>query len=270
MRKPEPDAWTLDGFRAEHACPSSTFSFEARANAYRYIDKLARLLRVEVLGLENLPAGRAILVANHTFGWDAVFVMSAVWHARQRTLWTLGEHAWWRFPFLRRLAATLGTVDGTPAHAQQLLEREELLLVLPGGLRESVKPRELRYRLLWGNRYGFVRAAIAHRAPIVPVACIGADDLFDFAGNAFRRGERLLRRPGIPIPLPTRILPIPHLVRLRFVIGEPIAPAHEPEQADDPAVLRRFRHEVEGALSELIEIELARRVGIELSTTPRR
>lgn len=270
MSQLPPDEWTLDGFRAEHACPSEPFDAAARARAYRYIERLARLLRVEVHGLDNLPAGRAVLVANHTFGWDAVFVMSAVWHAKHRTLWTLGEHAWWRFPFLRRVAAALGTVDGTPDHARQLLEREELLLVLPGGLRESVKPRELRYRLMWGNRYGFVRTAIAHEAPIVPVACIGADDLFDFVGNAFRRGERLLRRPGIPIPLPTRILPIPHLVRLRFVIGEPIAPRYRPDEADDPAVLRRQRHEVEGALSELIEIELARRVGIELSTAPRR
>lgn len=261
---------TVDGFQNEHASPSAAFDPEARATAFGYIDKLARLLRVEVLGLEHVPPGRAILVANHTFGWDAVFVMAAVWHAQHRTLWTLGEHAWWRFPFLRRIATALGTVDGTPAHAQQLLERDELLLVLPGGLRESVKPRQLRYRLMWGNRYGFVRAAIRHRAPLLPVACIGADDLFDFVGNAFRRGERLLRRPGIPIPFPTRILPIPHRVTLRFIIGEPIATRHEPDEADDPAALRRIRHEVEGALSELIDIELARRAGIDLSANPRR
>ena len=92
---------------------------------------------------------------------------------------------------------------------------------------------------------------------------IGADDLFDFVGNAYRRGERLLRRTGIPIPLPSRILPIPHLVPLRFVFGEPIAPP-APEAANDEDVVRRFRREVEGALHELIETELARRVGIEL------
>lgn len=256
---------TLDGFCSEHACPTGLFDPEARARAYAYVNKLARLLRVEVTGLDNVPSGGGLFVANHTFGWDVVFVMSAVWHARHRTLWALGEHVWWQFPFIRRIATTLGTVDGTPENADELLKRDELVLVLPGGLREAVKPRELRYRLLWGNRYGFIRAAIRHHAPIVPVACIGADDLFDFVGNAYRRGERLLRRPGIPIPLPTRILPIPHLVRLRFVIGEPMLPGYEPREADDQAVLRRFRHEVEGALAEIIEIELARRVGIELS-----
>ncbi|HVH45868.1 MAG TPA: hypothetical protein VM925_26120, partial [Labilithrix sp.] len=88
--------------------------------------------------------------------------------------------------------------------------------------------------------------------------------LFDLVGNAYRRGERLLRRTGIPVPLPSRLLPIPHFVRLRFVFGEPIVPPAEPELASDPAAVRRLRREVEGALHETIELELARRVGIAL------
>ncbi len=130
--------------------------------------------------------------------------------------------------------------------------------------RARVKPRELRYHLLWGHRYGFIQAAIRNQAPIIPLASIGADDLFDFVGNAYRRGERLLRRPGIPIPLPARILPIPHLVRLRYIFGDPIVPPIGPELANDMDVVRRLRHEVEGALHELIETELARRAGIDL------
>jgi 1-acyl-sn-glycerol-3-phosphate acyltransferase len=223
-----------------------------------------QLAKVEVTGLDHLPRGRALLVANHTFGWDVIFVGAAIWKAHQRRVWFLGEHAWWKFPFLRRLAAALGTVDGTPENLDALLSTDELVLVLPGGLREAVKPRELRYRLLWGHRYGFIRAAIRNGSPIVPVAAIGADDLFDFVGNAFRRGERWLRRTGIPIPLPARILPIPHLVKLRFAVGEAIPCRYRPRDVDDPSALRSLRHEVEGALHELIERELAARVGIDL------
>ena len=165
-----------------------------------------------------------MLVANHSFGWDSILPMAAVWRQLDRPVWVLGEHAWWKVPFLRRLAAAVGTVDGTPTNADRLLAGEELVLVLPGGLREAVKPRELRYRLLWGNRYGFIRAAIRNQAPIVPLASIGADDLFDFVGNAYRRGEVWLRRGGIPVPLPSRILPIPHFVKLAFLFGAPIPP----------------------------------------------
>jgi 1-acyl-sn-glycerol-3-phosphate acyltransferase len=224
---------------------------------------VSRHLHVEVAGIENLPPGRALLVANHAFGWDVILPMAAIWRTTHRPVWALGEHAWWRFPFLRRLAAAVGTVDGTAENVDRLLGRDELVLVLPGGLREAVKPRELRYRLLWGKRYGFVRAAVRNQTPMVPLASIGADDLFDFVGNAYRRGERWLRRSGIPIPLPLRILPIPHLVRLRFVLGEPIVPNAPPEKASDGVVLRRLRREVEGGLHELIENELARRAGID-------
>jgi 1-acyl-sn-glycerol-3-phosphate acyltransferase len=255
---------TIDGFRPEGREAFVGFTPDVANRFYDVVSWASRLLRVEIKGLDHVPAGRALLVANHSFGWDSILPMAAVWRELERPVWVLGEHAWWKVPFLRRLASAVGTVDGTPANADRLLAGEELVLVLPGGLREAVKPRELRYRLLWGHRYGFIRAAIRNQAPIVPLASIGADDMFDFVGNAYRRGESWLRRTGIPVPLPSRLLPIPHLVRLSFVFGEPIPPRARPEEANDPEVVRRIRHEVEGALHELIENELARRAGIDL------
>ena len=47
------------------------------------------------------------------------------------------------------------------------------------------------------------------------------------------------------------------------MIGAPIEPPPA-DQAGDETSVRRFRHEVEGALHEMIETELARRVGIEV------
>jgi 1-acyl-sn-glycerol-3-phosphate acyltransferase len=124
-----------------------------------------------------------------------------------------------------------------------------------------VKPRELRYRLLWGHRYGFVRAAVRNRAPIVPLACIGGDDLFTLVGNAYHRGARWLPWLHFPIPRPAGYVPWPHRVRLRYVIGEPIS--CEGVRLDDDSAIHRLRREIEGALHELIENELARRAGIE-------
>lgn len=251
----------IDGFE-----PSSTRAFQgmsarAAARFYGFVDRLGRRLDVEIEGVERVPEGRALIVANHTFGFDIVFPMAAVHQRTGRVVWSLGEHAWWRWPFLRRLAVNVGTVDGTQENAGALLSRDQLVLVLPGGLRESVKPRELRYRLLWGHRYGFVRAAIEHRAPLVPLAAIGADDLFDLVGDPFARGKRLLGRFAVPLPRPWAGLPIPHRVKLRYVFGEPLWPRATPEQADDFELVRRTRLEVQGALEELIDNELARRAG---------
>jgi 1-acyl-sn-glycerol-3-phosphate acyltransferase len=251
------DRPSFDGFCRSQESAYVAFAPDRASRFYAWVEWLAERLNVEVVGLANVPPGRALLVANHAFGWDVVFPMASIWRAQHRPVWALGEHAWWKFPYVRRAAAAVGTVDGTPENADRLLENDELVLVLPGGLREAVKPRELRYRLLWGRRYGFVRAAIRNRAPVVPLASIGADDLFDFVGNAYRRGERWLRRAGIPIPLPSRILPIPHRVHLKFVVGEPITPP-EPEAAADRHLVQRFRREVEGALHEILDVELAR------------
>jgi 1-acyl-sn-glycerol-3-phosphate acyltransferase len=256
--------WTnVDGFRALEKDAGARAQVHESDRAFEIVEWLSRRLRVEVSGIENLPRGRAILVANHAFGWDIVFAMSAIRARTGRRVWALGEHVWWKIPVARRIASALGTVDGTQENADTLLSNDELLLVMPGGLRESLKPRELRYRLLWGHRYGFVRAAIRNHAPIVPVASIGADELFDLVGNAFTRGSRWLRRTGIPIPLTSKLIPIPHFVRMKFLVGEPIPP---PATAGDPGdvLVHRVRREVEGALHELFEHELAARVGIQI------
>jgi len=135
---------SLDGFRPEHREAFVAFRPEVAERFHALVSwSSRRLLRVNVRGIERLPRGRALLVANHAFGWDVIIPIAEIWRRTHRRVWVLGEHAWWRFPFLRRLAAAIGTVDGTPENADRLLGNDELVLVMPGGLREAVKPREL-------------------------------------------------------------------------------------------------------------------------------
>lgn len=251
---------SIDGFRSTDRDAFSGYTPRVADEVGRKIDWLAQRLRVTLEGVENLPSSGALLVCNHAFGFDVAFLIARIKELTGRRVWTLGEHAWWRVPGVRRLAAAVGTVDGTPENADRLLASNELVLVLPGGLREAMKPRELRYRLLWGHRYGFVRAAVRNGVPLVPVASLGAEDLFDLVGNAFTRGRRL--RLPFPLPRPAHGLPIPHPMRLHYTIGEAVPTAGI--DADDPHAHRRLRREVEGALHELFEDELARRAHFEL------
>jgi 1-acyl-sn-glycerol-3-phosphate acyltransferase len=245
--------------KAEKAGPPATALSKLLLSA---VDGLGRVLRVEVVGLDHLPKGRALLVANHAFGfWDLALAVARIRRETSRTVWSLGEHLWWKIPLVRRFARTASVVDGTPENADSILAADELLLVLPGGLREAMKPRELRYRLLWGRRYGFVRAALRNRAPIVPFACIGGDEIFDLVGDPFRRARRV-RGVAVPLPRFLHLLPIPHRAHLRFVVGEPISVEGRGDESD-LRVLRSIRREVEGALHEIIEDELARRLGFE-------
>lgn len=225
------------------------------------VERIGQRLHVEVDGIDRLPSGRALLVANHAFGfWDLALAVARIQAMTGRPVWSLGEHLWWKVPFVREVAREVRILDGVPENADDILAKDGLLLVLPGGLRESLKPRELRYRLLWGRRFGFVRAALRNKAPIVPLACIGGDEMFDFVGDPFKRSRRV--RISIPLPRPLHLFPFPHRASIRFVVGEPIE-VEGRGSADDPRALKSLRREVEGALHEIIEEELAKRVGFD-------
>lgn len=248
---------SLDDFDPAETSAFVGFRPQTAQRFFERIDKLAEQLHIETTGLHNLPPGRALLVANHSFGWDVMFPMARIAQQLDRQVWALGEHAWWKVPFLRKWAAACGVVDGSQENADALLSADQLVLVLPGGLREAVKPPALRYQLLWGRRYGFVRAALRNQAPLVPMAAVGTEELFDILG-----GHRWLPRWGVPVPNANVFRP--RRIRGHFSIGEPIPPG-PPEAERDMQVVRRLRREIEGALHELIEDELARRAGIDLS-----
>lgn len=254
----------LDGFIGAHKDAFGGYSAPVACAFLDALDLFGRKIRVDVEGIEHLPPGRALLVANHAFSFDIAFAAARIHAETGRRVWALGEHAWWWVPGVRRLASALGIVDGTPANVDALLAANELVLVLPGGLREALKPRELRYRLLWGNRYGFVKAAMRNAAPLVPLASLGGDDLFNLVGNAFARARRL--HLPFPVPRPAHLVPVPHVRAFRFVIGEPIPVADVgcgAGERDDEHVARRLRREVEGAIHEIFEDELARRAHFE-------
>ena len=64
-----------------------------------------------------------------------------------------------------------------PANVHRLLyDEEQLVLVFPEGGKGTGKLYKDRYRLRRFGRGGFVEAAMRARAPIVPVAVIGAEE----------------------------------------------------------------------------------------------
>src|SRR6185437_16874584 len=99
---------SIDGFDPSTTRPFSGLSMPAAERFYATLDRLAHWLHVEVRGLEHLPTGPVLIVANHTFGFDIAFPMGAIFGATGRRVWALGEHAWWKVPFLRRVAAGVG------------------------------------------------------------------------------------------------------------------------------------------------------------------
>ena len=138
-------------------------------------------------GFENLPAdGRYLLVGNHTtLGlFDVPFLVLAVHRRTGVLVRSLGEHQHYRVPFWRDLLSRFGTVDGTRENTRALLRADQPVLVFPGGGREVARRRSDHYPLVWRERIGFARLAIEFGYPIVPVAMIGVDDMWDVVADS--------------------------------------------------------------------------------------
>ena len=138
--------------------------------------------RVDVEGIEHVPShGGALLVSNHAGALppDAPMIAKAVReeHPNPRPVHLLVEHFFKGYPGFAMLLPKIGAVPAHPANAHRLLYDEGALVqVMPEGRKGSEKLYRDRYRLRRFGRGGFVATAMRARAPIVPIALIGAEE----------------------------------------------------------------------------------------------
>jgi 1-acyl-sn-glycerol-3-phosphate acyltransferase len=227
---------------------------------------LARLLherwwRVDWVAMENVPAeGPAMLVANHagTLPWDAIVLKFGVLdrHPARRHVRLLAADLVFRMPFVGALARKSGNTLACDEDALRLLERDEVLGVFPEGYKGVGKQWRERYRLQRFGRGGFMELALRARAPIVPVAIVGSEEIYPLVSRA-RPLARVFGLPYFPItPLfpwlgPLGLIPLPSKWIVEF--GEPIATDEYPRDAwqDGLTVLdltERVREEIQAML----------------------
>ena len=138
--------------------------------------------RVEVQGIENVPSeGGALLVSNHAGALppDAPMIAKAIKeeHPRPRPVHLTAEHFFKGYPGFAMLLPKIGAVPAHPANVHRLLYDEgQLVQVMPEGRKGTEKLFKDRYRLRRFGRGGFVASAMRARAPIVPIALVGAEE----------------------------------------------------------------------------------------------
>jgi 1-acyl-sn-glycerol-3-phosphate acyltransferase len=179
--------------------------------------------RVETFGAENIPKGRMMVIANHSgqLPFDAAMIISAFLLEPEspRLLRGMAERWTAEIPFISTFMARIGQVVGSPSTCNILLEREEGVIVFPEGVKGISKLFSERYQLAsFGS--GFLRIALAAKAPIVPVALIGAEEQAPAVANLMPLAETL-GLPAMPIIFP-QLIPWPLPVKYRIYIGEPM------------------------------------------------
>ena len=186
--------------------------------------------RVEVRGLENIPAdGGALVVANHsgTIAMDSVMTQLAIHdeHPAHRHLRLLGADLVFSTPVVGELARKTGTTLASSVDAERLLSRGEVVGVWPEGFKGIGKPFSERYKLQRFGRGGFVSAALQAQVPIVPCSIVGAEEIYPILGD-FTTLARLLGLPFLPITPtfpwlgPLGLIPLPSKWIIEF--GTPI------------------------------------------------
>jgi len=227
--------------------------------------------RVETTGVENVPAtGRALLVSNHAgvLPWDGTMIKTAVFaeHSHPRHVRALVASMFMGMPmlswFLRRTGQTVGHPDDT----RRLLERDELVLVFPEGVRGTGKSFNDRYRLRRFGRGGFVATAIRSGSPIIPVSVVGSEEIYPMVADLAPLA-RFLGLPYFPITPtwpwlgPLGMIPLPSKWRIQFH-----APIHveryPPEAADDNNVVMALADEVRDTIQQGIYDNLKLRRGV--------
>ena len=194
--------------------------------------------RAEVRGLDNIPkTGGALLVGNHSGGTliADTFVFAQAFYDHfgpLRRFHQLAHDLVFKIPGARASLSRYGTVPANPENMARALERDAALLVYPGGDHETYRPTWESSKIDLAGRTGFVKLALEHRVPIVPVVAIGGQETALFLGQGrdiakLLRLDRLLRVKVFPaqvappfgltiMDLPGRI-PLPSKITVRVL-----------------------------------------------------
>lgn len=205
---------------------------------YRYY------FRVTTDGWQHIPPrGQVLLVGSHNGGLatpDMIMTMYD-WFLRfgtKRLIYGLMHPSVWKVnPTLAQLMAQTGAIAAHPKMALAALDKGASLLVYPGGAQDLFRPHRERDRINFARRKGFIKLALKHKLPVIPIISKGAhdtlivlDDFYDVVKQLHQWGMPWLLNvdpevfpiylglpwgigigplPNIPFPVPihTRICP---------------------------------------------------------------
>ncbi|MER7457993.1 1-acyl-sn-glycerol-3-phosphate acyltransferase [Micromonospora sp. NPDC126480] len=226
--------------------------------------------RARITGVEHIPTGPALYVGNHNGGFytgDTYLFAAAVHHARglADTPWVLTHDL--GLALLGRWLRPLGAIPADFATAAALLTQGNKVLVYPGSDADGARRWTDRHKVIFDDRVGYARLAVACGVPVIPVAAAGAHNtavvLSDGAAVArllrTRRWLRLTRWPLLlSLPWGLTFLPsVPYLplpARITIAIGPPIHfDRRGPDAAHDEQYVRRCAARVHRAVQELLD-----------------
>lgn len=183
---------------------------------------------VRLFGKERIPQNASVVASNHSgqIPIDGLLVTIAFFLESDPPILLRGmvERFMVKVPFLARWSTRSGSVLGDRKNCEYLLRNNQSILVFPEGARGVSKNSAEHYQLQ-PFTHGFLRMAIQTDAQILPIAVIGAEEMYPYVFHP-RKLAKLLGLPALPLtpffPLlgPLGALPLPSPIDI--YVGEPI------------------------------------------------
>ena len=177
--------------------------------------------RGEVRGLGNIPEdGPVLLVGNHSGGNmtpdTLLFTLAfSTYFGVERVFHQLAHNLVVSMPGLGFLKKW-GVVAASRENARKALEDGNALLVYPGGDYEVHRPVWERNKVDFDGRKGWIRTALEHDVPIVPVVAIGGQETSLFLS----RGETLAKLLMLDRAFRLKVLPISIALPWGITVGD--------------------------------------------------
>lgn len=213
--------------------------------------------KVRLFGKENVQDKQYMVISNHSgqIAIDGLLIGTAFSLEIQppRILRPMVERFFTNLPFINKWASECGAVLGDRDNCMNLLERGESLLIFPEGVRGVAKSTKDYYKVQEFTR-GFYRMAIKAGIEILPLAVVGAEEVFPYVYQA----KGVAKKLGLPaLPLSANYFPLPSPIDI--YIGEPIKP--NSSISDDPSdgEIDPLIDEIEARIQHMIDDGLQKR-----------
>jgi len=166
--------------------------------------------RADVSGLDRIPPSGPVLLVGNPSGGTMIadtFVFAQAFYDHfgpERRFNQLAHDLVFKTPGLRAMVQKYGTVPASPENMARALDEDAALLVYPGGDEDSFRPSWETGDVSFAGRTGFVKLALEHGVPIVPVVALGGQETALFLG----RGKRLARGLQLNRLARLKVLPV--------------------------------------------------------------
>lgn len=213
--------------------------------------------RVKTDGWENIPDTQVLLVGSHNGGLAApdMVMMMYDWFKHfgtERLAYGLMHpSAWFIYQPLAQIIAKAGAIRANPNMAIAALEKGASVLVYPGGAEDVFRLYCRRDKIELAGRKGFIKLALRHEVPIIPLISKGAHETIFVLAELYQQVKQLHDQGLFPwiFDLDPKIFPIylglPWILAIGPLPNFPL-PCQIHTRVCKPIVFERYGREAAG------------------------